>query len=98
MSDEPGIYILGQVGVRLEDCFYISQEGHAMLLTSGVGGFAQDLMNLCCDAGFTFRLLVIGIRLTVYIKPGCVKRFACAPLSNRPRQLPLLCLCRQMCG
>ncbi|KAF8604705.1 peptidase M24 [Ceratobasidium sp. AG-I] len=45
MSDEPGIYILGQVGVRLEDCFYISQEGHAMLLTSGVGGFAQDLMN-----------------------------------------------------
>lgn len=45
MSDEPGIYILGKVGVRLEDCFYISNEGHAMLLTSGVGGFAQDLMH-----------------------------------------------------
>ncbi|KAH7341986.1 Creatinase/aminopeptidase [Rhizoctonia solani] len=43
MSDEPGIYILGQVGVRLEDCFYIGDEGGAVLLTAGVGGFAKNL-------------------------------------------------------
>ncbi|QRV89524.1 Metallopeptidase family M24 [Ceratobasidium sp. AG-Ba] len=45
MSDEPGIYILGKVGVRLEDCFYISEIGEAVLLTSGVGGFARDLLH-----------------------------------------------------
>ncbi|KAJ1307321.1 hypothetical protein OPQ81_001427 [Rhizoctonia solani] len=43
MSDEPGIYILGKVGVRLEDCFYIGSSGDAVLLTSGVGGFAKSL-------------------------------------------------------
>ncbi|KAG9098811.1 hypothetical protein FRC06_005951 [Ceratobasidium sp. 370] len=45
MSDEPGIYILGKVGVRLEDCFYISENGDSVLLTSGVGGFARDLLH-----------------------------------------------------
>ncbi|KAG8748144.1 hypothetical protein FRC10_008877 [Ceratobasidium sp. 414] len=45
MSDEPGIYILGKVGVRLEDCFYISEIGDPVLLTSGVGGFARDLLH-----------------------------------------------------
>ncbi|QRW03736.1 Metallopeptidase family M24 [Ceratobasidium sp. AG-Ba] len=45
MSDEPGIYMLGKVGVRLEDCFYISEIGEAVLLTSGVGGFARDLLH-----------------------------------------------------
>jgi Xaa-Pro aminopeptidase len=43
MSDEPGIYILGKVGVRLEDCFYIGNDGGAVLLTAGVGGFASNL-------------------------------------------------------
>ena len=26
-SDEPGIYILGEFGVRLEDCMYITEDG-----------------------------------------------------------------------
>ncbi|KAI0093553.1 Creatinase/aminopeptidase [Irpex rosettiformis] len=39
-SDEPGVYIEGQVGVRLEDCFYIDQDGSAVFLTAGVGGQA----------------------------------------------------------
>jgi Xaa-Pro dipeptidase len=26
-SNEPGIYIYGEFGVRLEDCMYISEEG-----------------------------------------------------------------------
>ncbi|CCL99336.1 uncharacterized protein FIBRA_01354 [Fibroporia radiculosa] len=34
-SDEPGIYIEGQVGVRLEDCFYVHEDGNAVLLTAG---------------------------------------------------------------
>ncbi|KAG6845226.1 hypothetical protein H0H87_012218 [Tephrocybe sp. NHM501043] len=37
-SDEPGIYIEGQVGVRLEDCFVIRDDGSPVLLTAGVGG------------------------------------------------------------
>ncbi|KAF8689142.1 Metallopeptidase family M24, partial [Rhizoctonia solani] len=45
MSDEPGIYILGKVGVRLEDCFYIGRDGNAVLLTDGVGGFARNLWD-----------------------------------------------------
>jgi Xaa-Pro aminopeptidase len=45
MSDEPGIYILGEVGVRLEDCFYISDAGDAVLLTAGAGGFARGLLD-----------------------------------------------------
>ncbi|KAJ9125883.1 hypothetical protein QFC24_002667 [Naganishia onofrii] len=32
-SDEPGIYIPGEVGVRLEDCWYINAEGKGELLT-----------------------------------------------------------------
>ncbi|KAG5716297.1 hypothetical protein E4T56_gene10642 [Termitomyces sp. T112] len=41
-SDEPGIYIEGQVGVRLEDCFVIREDGAAILLTEGVGGQSQS--------------------------------------------------------
>jgi Xaa-Pro dipeptidase len=26
-SNEPGIYILGEFGVRLEDCMYITEDG-----------------------------------------------------------------------
>ncbi|KIY43628.1 Creatinase/aminopeptidase [Fistulina hepatica ATCC 64428] len=37
-SDEPGVYIEGNVGVRLEDCFYINEDGAAVFLTEGVGG------------------------------------------------------------
>ncbi|GLB35093.1 putative peptidase M24B family protein [Lyophyllum shimeji] len=37
-SDEPGIYIEGKIGVRLEDCFFIDDEGVPILLTEGVGG------------------------------------------------------------
>ncbi|KAI0341748.1 Creatinase/aminopeptidase [Trametopsis cervina] len=39
-SDEPGIYIEGKVGVRLEDCFYIEADGSPVFLTAGVGGQA----------------------------------------------------------
>lgn len=41
-SDEPGIYIEGKVGVRLEDCFYVAEEGNAVFLTAGVGGQATS--------------------------------------------------------
>ncbi|KAF7338686.1 Peptidase-M24 domain-containing protein [Mycena venus] len=57
-SNEPGIYIVGkvrktrmierhvptlsQVGVRLEDCFYIHENGSAIFLTAGVGGQAKS--------------------------------------------------------
>ncbi|TFY82286.1 hypothetical protein EWM64_g1725 [Hericium alpestre] len=41
-SDEPGIYIEGKVGVRLEDCFYINNDGEAVYLTQGVGGPARN--------------------------------------------------------
>ncbi|KAF8654240.1 hypothetical protein AX16_003761 [Volvariella volvacea WC 439] len=37
-SDEPGIYIENKVGVRLEDCFYINENGDPVLLTEGAGG------------------------------------------------------------
>ncbi|KAK0458508.1 peptidase M24, structural domain-containing protein [Desarmillaria tabescens] len=37
-SDEPGVYIEGKIGVRLEDCFYIAQNGSAVYLTARVGG------------------------------------------------------------
>ncbi|KAF8969918.1 peptidase M24, structural domain-containing protein [Flammula alnicola] len=37
-SDEPGLYIEGKVGVRLEDCFYINEDGVGVFLTAGVGG------------------------------------------------------------
>ncbi|KAJ3558673.1 hypothetical protein NM688_g781 [Phlebia brevispora] len=40
-SDEPGVYIEGDVGVRLEDCFYIDDTGKAVFLTDGVGGQAE---------------------------------------------------------
>ncbi|PBK87441.1 hypothetical protein ARMGADRAFT_1168495 [Armillaria gallica] len=41
-SHEPGVYIEGKVGVRLEDCFYIAQNGSAVYLASGVGGPASS--------------------------------------------------------
>ena len=41
-SDEPGVYIEGEVGVRLEDCFYVGANGSAMYLTEGTGGQATD--------------------------------------------------------
>ncbi|KZT11274.1 peptidase M24 [Laetiporus sulphureus 93-53] len=41
-SDEPGIYMEGQVGIRLEDCFYVAENGSAVLLTAGVGGAATS--------------------------------------------------------
>ncbi|KAK7693663.1 hypothetical protein QCA50_003233 [Cerrena zonata] len=37
-SDEPGVYIEGDVGIRLEDCFYIDEDGKSVYLTDGVGG------------------------------------------------------------
>ncbi|KZT68185.1 Creatinase/aminopeptidase [Daedalea quercina L-15889] len=40
-SDEPGIYIEGQVGIRLEDCFYVHENGTAIFLTEGAGGAAK---------------------------------------------------------
>ncbi|PBK87498.1 peptidase M24, partial [Armillaria gallica] len=39
-SDHPRVYIEGKVGVRLEDCFYIAQNGGAVYLTAGVGDAA----------------------------------------------------------
>ncbi|KAF8905970.1 Creatinase/aminopeptidase [Gymnopilus junonius] len=41
-SDEPGIYIEGKVGVRLEDCFYINDNGVGEYLTEGVGGQSTE--------------------------------------------------------
>ena len=32
----------GQVGIRLEDCFYIDIGGNAVYLTANVGGQALD--------------------------------------------------------
>ncbi|KAF9532322.1 Creatinase/aminopeptidase [Crepidotus variabilis] len=40
-SNEPGIYIEDQFGVRLEDCFYMAANGSAIYLTGGVGGPAR---------------------------------------------------------
>jgi len=36
------VYIEGSVGVRLEDCFFVSERGFAVYLTEGVGGQARD--------------------------------------------------------
>jgi Xaa-Pro aminopeptidase len=41
-SDEPGVYIEGKVGVRLEDCFVVSEDGTPAYLTQKVGGAAQS--------------------------------------------------------
>ncbi|KLO14165.1 Creatinase/aminopeptidase [Schizopora paradoxa] len=40
-SNEPGIYIEGDVGIRLEDIFYINEEGKPVFLTANVGGQAK---------------------------------------------------------
>ncbi|TFK29794.1 peptidase M24 [Coprinopsis marcescibilis] len=37
-SNEPGVYIEGKVGIRLEDCFYIDESGLPVYFTAGVGG------------------------------------------------------------
>jgi len=37
-SNEPGVYLEGQVGIRLEDIFVVNEAGTAEFLTSGVGG------------------------------------------------------------
>lgn len=40
-SDEPGVYIEGKVGVRLEDCMVVELGApYATFLTAGVGGAA----------------------------------------------------------
>ncbi|KAJ7093234.1 Creatinase aminopeptidase [Mycena epipterygia] len=52
-SNEPGMWAnhlkshsdLLQVGVRLEDCFYINEDGNAVFLTAGVGGQAKSPWN-----------------------------------------------------
>ncbi|KAJ4488467.1 peptidase M24, structural domain-containing protein [Lentinula aciculospora] len=44
-SNEPGIYIEGKVGVRLEDCFYIDGNGQSIFLTENVGGQALSPWN-----------------------------------------------------
>lgn len=41
-SNEPGIYIEGKLGVRLEDTFYISDTGEPVYLTLGAGGPASS--------------------------------------------------------
>ncbi|EJT98490.1 Creatinase/aminopeptidase, partial [Dacryopinax primogenitus] len=47
-SDEPGVYVLGKMGVRLEDCFEVlglgveGQEEGGRVLTLGVGGLARS--------------------------------------------------------
>lgn len=33
---------MSQLGVRLEDCFYIDEDGDAKYLTDGVGGQASS--------------------------------------------------------
>ncbi|PBK87502.1 Creatinase/aminopeptidase [Armillaria gallica] len=42
LSDEPGVYIEGKVGARLEECFYIVQNGNEVYLTARVGGPASS--------------------------------------------------------
>ncbi|KAF8894466.1 Creatinase/aminopeptidase [Infundibulicybe gibba] len=44
-SNEPGVYIEGQVGVRLEDCFYIDQHGKSVYLTQGAGGPSKSYLD-----------------------------------------------------
>ncbi|KAG8929632.1 hypothetical protein FRC02_005297 [Tulasnella sp. 418] len=39
--DIAGIYIEGELGIRLEDCFVVDENGKARLLTEGVGGAAK---------------------------------------------------------
>lgn len=58
-SNEPGVYIEGQVvqssswstsigadycqiGVRLEDCFYVAEDGNPVFFTAGIGGQARS--------------------------------------------------------
>ncbi|KAI9569078.1 peptidase M24, structural domain-containing protein [Boletus coccyginus] len=44
-SNEPGVYIKGKVGIRLEDCFYINDDGAAVYLTEDVGGLAKGPLH-----------------------------------------------------
>jgi len=41
-SDEPGVYIEGEFGVRLEDSFFIDNNGDGVYLTEGAGGQAKS--------------------------------------------------------
>ncbi len=41
-SDEPGVYIEGKIGVHLEACFHIVQNGSAVYLAVVVGGPASS--------------------------------------------------------
>ncbi|KAJ3560524.1 hypothetical protein NP233_g10781 [Leucocoprinus birnbaumii] len=41
-SIEPGVYIEGEVGVRLEDCAFIGEWGQSIYLTEGAGGPSQS--------------------------------------------------------
>lgn len=41
-SDEPGVYILGEVGIRLEDCWYVTDDGKGELFT----GPAKDYWTI----------------------------------------------------
>ena len=43
-SDEPGIYLRGEFGVRCEDCMEIAEDGPARLLTPG---FSESLEKPC---------------------------------------------------
>ncbi|TCD66692.1 hypothetical protein EIP91_001046 [Steccherinum ochraceum] len=45
-SNEPGIYMEGALGIRLEDCFYIAEDGKPVYLTAGVGGQAKTPWKL----------------------------------------------------
>ncbi|KAF9648988.1 Creatinase/aminopeptidase [Thelephora ganbajun] len=41
-SDEPGVYISDEIGVRLEDSFYIDESGNGVYLTEKAGGQATS--------------------------------------------------------
>jgi len=41
-SNEPGVYLEGKVGIRLEDVFVINDRGESEYLTAGVGGPATS--------------------------------------------------------
>ncbi|MGH8646985.1 MAG: M24 family metallopeptidase, partial [Gammaproteobacteria bacterium] len=43
-SDEPGIYVPGDYGLRLEDIMAVEEKGAAQLLTPG---FSPSLENPC---------------------------------------------------
>ena len=42
LENAAGIYIEGEIGVRLEDCFVVTDDGPGRFLTAGVGGPARS--------------------------------------------------------